>query len=128
MPRCRFVTPDVVRIALTDDDWIDVKRELTTGEQRQMFAAMRSGGTFDPGRVGIARQLAYIVAWSFIDPTGRPAPLDAATLDDLDTDSSRELREAIDAHEAAGEAAREAQKKTRRSGATPSAPILQSVG
>jgi hypothetical protein len=122
------VIPQIDRLPLTEDEWLDVKHELTTGEQRRMFAAMRTNGTVvDVSKVSPARALAYIVAWSLIDPAGRPLPLTADALDDLDTDTTREIREAIDAHEAAVEAEREAQKKTRTSGATVSDPTLQSV-
>jgi hypothetical protein len=119
--------PQIDRIPLTEDEWIEVKHELTTGEQRRMFAAMRTDGAFDGARVYLARALAYLVAWSLIDPAGRPLALTADALDDLDTDTTREIREAIDAHEAAVEADRAAQKKTRMSGATLSDPTLQSV-
>jgi hypothetical protein len=117
----------VDRITLTEDDWIDVKHELTTGEQRRMFAAMRTAGDFDPSRVSVARALAYIVAWSLVDQSGRPAPLTGDALDDLETETFRELRDAIDLHETTVEADRDAEKKTRSSGATPSDRTLQSV-
>jgi hypothetical protein len=133
MPRCRVVIPHVDRLALDEDDWIEVKHELNTGEQRRMFAAMRTRTDdgrieVDASRIHLSRALAYIVAWSLIDPAGRPLPLTADALDELQSETSRAIREAIDAHEAAVDAEIEAQKKTRLSGATRSDPTLQSVG
>ena len=130
--RCRFVEPAVVRLALTDGDWIEVKRDLTTGEQRTMFAAMRTRGgpgempVLDPAMVGSARLLAYVVAWSFRDKQDRPVPVSAGALDQLDTRTSLELREALDAHEAARERELDDEKKSLTT-STVSDPTLQSV-
>jgi hypothetical protein len=68
MARCRFVQPDVVRLPLSDGDFIDVKRELSAGEQRRMFAGMVLHGVvpgektlLDPERVGITKMVEYLV-------------------------------------------------------------------
>lgn len=103
--RCRFVQPDLVRVPLTDGDWIDVKKELTTGEQREMFGEMRR--QFAPGeepvvdgvQIGRARSAAYIIAWSFVDADGTPVPYSRAAYDALDTATSKEINQAINAHE-----------------------------
>jgi hypothetical protein len=127
MRRCRFVAPQTDRIDFTEDEWIDVKRELTTGETRAMYGQMYTEGAFDPRRVAIARILAYVVEWSLLDLSGRPAPLSLQAVDGLDNETFGELRVAIDAHEKQQEEAREAQKKTPSSGKTVSDPTLQSV-
>jgi membrane-bound lytic murein transglycosylase MltF len=119
MGRCRFVQPGIVRLSLTDDEWIDVKRELNAGEQRRVMAGyvkeMRSGeaATIDPERVGKTRLLEYIVGWSFTGFTGQPEPFDESALDCLDMDTYNELVDALDAHDAQISAAREARKKNR---------------
>jgi hypothetical protein len=119
MSRCRFVQPGIVRLTLTDDEWIDVKRELNAGEQRRVMAGyvktMESGErpTIDPERLGKTRLLEYIVAWSFKGFTGQPEPFDESALDCLDMDTYKELDEAIDAHEQQISDAREARKKNR---------------
>ena len=50
--RSRFVQPSVVRLALSNDDWLDVRRELTVGEQRKAMAktisTMRADGRIEP--------------------------------------------------------------------------------
>jgi hypothetical protein len=127
MRRCRFVSPETDRIDFTEDEWIEVKRELTTGETRAMYGQMYTDGAFDGRRVALARILAYVVEWSLLDLAGRPAPLSVQAIDGLDNDTFRELREAIDRHEKQQDDAREAQKKTPSSGATVSDPTLQSV-
>jgi membrane-bound lytic murein transglycosylase MltF len=125
MGRCRFVQPGIVRLALTEDEWIDVKRELNAGEQRRVMAGyvkeMRSGetATIDPERVGKTRLLEYIVGWSLTGFTGQPEPFDESALDCLDMDTYNELVDALDAHDAQISATREARKKNRV-GTTPS--------
>lgn len=103
-----FVRPDVVRIELSDHDWIDVKRELNAGEAQDVWADMVANGItpgeiakLDPHRVGWGRALAYIVAWSFTDGEGRPAPIVEASLRAMRKHKRDELTEAIDRHEVA---------------------------
>ena len=38
MSRNRFVKPETVRLPLSDEDWIDVKRSLTYGEAKRAAA------------------------------------------------------------------------------------------
>jgi hypothetical protein len=127
------VEPAIDRLPLSDGDWLDVKRDLTTGEQRAMFVDMRRrfapGETpmVDPMQVGIARLLAYVVGWSLTDKDNRPVPVSAGAIDQLHPDEFNEMREAIDAHERRQETARSEEKK-RRAIATTSDRVLQSVG
>ncbi len=126
---CRFVDPQISRLALSDGDWIEVKRDLTYGEQSAMFTAMLKGdtATLDPTKVTPARILAYVVAWSFRDREDRPVAVAAGALDSLFPDTVTELRDAIDAHEAARAREIEAEKKSR-STPTVSDPTSLSVG
>ena len=132
MPRCRFVEPVVTRLALTEGDWIEVKRDLNTGEQRAMFVAMRTRYApgempmVNPQMVTTARLLAYLVAWSFRDQNDKPVEVSAGAIDSLDTRTFNELRDALDAHEAARDRELDEQKKTL-STPTVSDPTLQSV-
>lgn len=131
MGRCRFVQPGIVRLSLTEDEWVDVKRELNAGEQRRVMAGyvreMRAGetATIDPERVGKTRLLEYIVGWSFQGFTGKPEPFDESALDGLDMDTYNEIATAIDAHEAQIAAARELRKKNP-AGATTSPATFES--
>jgi len=129
--RCRFVQPGIVRLPLSDDEWIDVKRELNAGEQRRVFAGMvrdmRAGErtTLDPELVGKTRLVEYIVAWSFVDFDGRPEPVGESAIDALDMDTYREIDDALDAHEQTISDARDARKK-KPGGATTSPAISAS--
>ena len=124
-----FVQPDIVRIALSDGQFLDVKRELNAGESRAVWADMVVGGVrpgelanYDPRKVGLTRILAYLVGWSAVDPDGRPVPVSEGALLALSTASFREVSNAIDAHEEQQERAAEAKKKTRDT-----APTLRAI-
>jgi hypothetical protein len=114
--RCRFVQPSVVRLPLSDGEYVDVKQELTAGEQRRIFSQlvkeMHAGEktVLDPEQVGKTKLLEYIVGWSFLGLDGQPAPVCESTIDCLDTDTYRELVDAVDAHELRSEQARAARK------------------
>src|SRR5262245_21399021 len=61
----RFVQPEIVRLSLSNGDFLDVKRELNAGEHRGVFADMVKGGVVKQGeipeldlrKVGITRAL-----------------------------------------------------------------------
>ena len=118
MPRCRFVQGDIVRLPLSEGDYVDVKKELTAGEMRRVFAkqlkpsALGEPTLLDPEQVGRAELSEYVLAWSFVDAQGKPVPVSDAAIDMLDVDSYRELQTALDAHKAQVER----EKKTIRSG------------
>lgn len=128
MGRNRFVQPESVRLSLSDGDWIEIKKRLNTGEVQAMYAQMRSSEErpgIDPGKVGIARVLAYLLDWS-LTQHGKPVVVEASALRGLDPDDFAEIRDAIDAHVAATEAALDAAKKLR-AGETPSSAISACV-
>lgn len=131
MGRNRFVRPDVVRLSLSDGDWIDVKKELNAGERRQVFADIvkehRMGETaqLDDEKLGFARMAQYIVDWSFADD-GKPVKFSAAALRNLDIGTYREIDTAISAHEAAADAEQESRKNAPDGGST-SSPTSPSV-
>ena len=116
MGRCRFVQPGRERLALSDGEWIEVKQELTAGEQRHAQAGyyldLRAGerARIDYERYGKTKILAYVVAWSFKGFDGTPEPFDESALDQVDMDTYQELEAAIDAHELQISARREARK------------------
>ena len=127
-----FVEPDVVRLELKRGLWIDVRRELTFGEQQAMFARMRiqmgpgEAPVLDTTRIGRARMEAYIVGWSFVNPQGKPVPITPAALDNLKTRDAREIRDALELHEMTVQAAQE-EEKNDPDGAPVSSPTSPSV-
>ena len=112
----RFVTPQTTRLEISLGDWIEVKRRLNTGEQQDLFAQMMPSIT--PGQpyalqsrhVLTAKVLAYLVDWS-LTRQSKAVPVSVDAVNNLDPDTFKEIREAIDAHETAVEAEIDAAKK-----------------
>lgn len=119
----RFVRPEVVRLQLSGGDFIDVKKELNTGESRRVFARMARDMTpgqnvqLDPQQVGMAKVVEYLIGWSFTDDNGKPVELPEspemkeAVISNLHIDDWNEIRQAIDAHEDRVDAQRAQEKK-----------------
>ena len=135
MGRCRFVQPDgnIVRLELSDGDFIDVKKVLGWGEQQDAFGdivkSMPLGSDdaqLDAGRIRIRKALTYIVAWSFCDAHGVPQPVNESTLRSVDDDTGLEITTALNAHEA--QMARRGAKKNVPSGVAASIGISTSAG
>lgn len=105
----RFVQPEVVRLDLSDGDWLDVRRELSTGEARRAMAktikTMRADGRIEPDleMLGRAEITAYIVDWSFVDGNDKRVPFTDAAMDNLTQDAYAEIETAVRAHIAAVE-------------------------
>lgn len=127
--------PESVRIDLPRGDWVLVKKRLTAGEMRRSFALMvrEESGSVDPLMVGVNKVLTYLVDWSVTDMHDRPLvirdqPPDRvlAILDALDHDCYQEVKDAVDAHEAAMTREREAEKKRIRDGGTRSSATSES--
>ena len=106
MGRSRVVVPDVVRVTVSDGDYIDLKRDLNAGEYFDLLTAMADRQKF-------AKILAYLVGWSFVGEDDRPIPYDLDdpanarrdTIGALDKATLRELITTIDTHETAQDAA-----------------------
>lgn len=119
----RFVRPDTRVLTISQGDTLTVKARLTAGESRQAYARMyrdNSSGqrVIDPLESGMALTLAYLLDWSLIDDQGqlvvireKPEGVLRGALDALDIDSFEEIKKAIEAHEEAMTAERDASKK-----------------
>lgn len=123
MGRSRVVVPDVVRVFVSDGDYVDLKRDLNAGEYFDLLTAMADRQKF-------AKILAYLVGWSFVGEDDRPIPYDLDdpanarrdTIGALDKPTLRELITTIDTHEAAQEQAL-AKKKAVTPPATAGVPV-----
>lgn len=130
--RVRFVTPEVVRLPLSDGDWIEVKKRLSVGEERQAFqqivGEIKSDGWRRPNleMVGIAEMIAYLVDWSFRDARDKPVKVTIDAIRQLDLATFRELETVLTAHVTAMDAA-EADTKNEQSGEPGSATTSPSV-
>lgn len=138
----RFVTPQPVRLPISDGDYIDIKKRLNHGETEEMYA--RWAPFVVPGEkahlnrreVRTAKVLMYLLGWSLTND-GTPVPMSPdvpeaarlATLNNLDPDSFDEIHTAIATHEVAMEAERAALKKTNggRPVADPIVPLPSGV-
>jgi len=121
--RSRFTRPDSTVLRLANGDTLTVKRRLTAGEQRAMFARMyhtvNGSMRVNTLQVATATCLAYLLDWNLTDDDGQlveirglpPEDL-AAVLDSLTPEDFKEISNAIDAHSTAMEDARDQEKKT----------------
>lgn len=110
-----FVKPETVKIALTDDEWIKIKKGLTVAEERRMQTAgfrnisNKEATDEDAESKGInvdvnwtdnalARARTYLVDWSLTDEEGKSVPLTYDAIKSLAADAFTEINEAIDKH------------------------------
>jgi hypothetical protein len=106
MGRNRIVSPDTIRLPLSDGDFLTVKKELNAGEYIDLLTAASAGSFF-------AKQLAYLVSWTLVGHNDAPIAFHLGlSLDErrdvlrsLDTATITEIVEAIKQHEAANELA-----------------------
>ena len=135
----RFLKPETHRLDLSHGDWLLVKKRLTAGEQRRLFARMVKTMVqgekieMNPVQAGMSKIVEYLLDWSLTDPEGKPVlirgktPEQLATvLDGLDLDSFNEIYEVIEAHEKAMADERE-QEKNASAGETASSATSASA-
>jgi len=120
----RFIRPETVTVTVSGGDTITLRRRLTAGEQRAMFAGMYAAGADGqlrtiPFAVGPAVVVAYLLDWTLQDDAGRRVPIAGlsagdlgAVLDGLDPAFFAELRAAVEGHVVTMDAERAAEKKT----------------
>ena len=114
MPRCPLVRPDVVRLPLSDGDFLDVKKRLNTGEWRAMVTSQYNAShdhvTLNLDQMGLSKVLAYVVGWSFVDFDQKPLAFNEQTIRGMDPDVFREVLDAVERHEEAQDTSRSAEK------------------
>jgi len=118
--RKRFVVPDIVRLTLSDGDWLEVKKTLTVGEERAAIATVIGRTNQDGSRtpnmdvLGMGEVAAYIVDWGgpgFTDAKDKPVAYSFDALKSIDPATYKEIDEAIDAHKAKAAAEADEAKK-----------------
>jgi len=118
----RFVRPETVTLPISDGDTIMIRRRLTNGERRAMFARMYKAGVtplqVDTLATGLAVVVAYLLDWTLTDDDGARVPIRGLTgdelavvVDGLDWDSFVEIKTAIETHVAAVDADLDLEKK-----------------
>lgn len=111
MGRNRFVTPEVVRLPISDGDWIEIKKRLNAGEAR----ALENAGLKPPIKVDgkiiqpidwaiydLVRAQIFLVNWSLCGPDGttmglkdRDGNVDINVLKGLDVPTFDEITKVI---------------------------------
>jgi hypothetical protein len=129
----RVVEPASLTLSISNGDWLRVRKRLNAGEHKRKVKRgvvhTADGPHVDTVEAGTATILAFLLDWSLTDLQGEPLliarqPPDVveAALDLIDPDSYVEILRAIEAHEIAMEAERDAQKKIRNGDRTSSPP------
>lgn len=108
MGRNRFNEPAVDRIPLSDGDWIEVKRDLDTGDAKKLEAAgmknpirMENGEIYTPidwEVYELHRAMIFLTDWSFCDSTAKPRKLSLDALRALKPPDFEEINTAIYSH------------------------------
>jgi hypothetical protein len=133
----RFAKPSTKTLDLPDGEWIEVREELSVGEQRKAYTAAVKGSTktedgtrteYDAQRLSFALVVAYLVSWSVRDAKGQPVDITTlekrrAAVEALDEESFNVIDAAIDSHVAGVTAA----KKTTSEAASSSSATSPSV-
>jgi hypothetical protein len=116
MARCPIVRPETVRVTLADGEWLELAKELTAGEYRDMVSAqfqdMTAGETpsLNLKQVGMSRILAYVKDWSFVDFKDGPLPITEEWIRKFDQGTFAELLGAVNKHDDDIDKATEARK------------------
>lgn len=102
----RFVAPETVRIDLDGGDWIEVKKELSVGEERQYRTAgfkrtnaLSKEIDVDWSAMALARVEAYLVGWSATDDKGKPVPVSARAIAGLSVEDFEAIDAAVQKHQ-----------------------------
>lgn len=129
---CPIVKPDSIKLSLSRDQFINVRRELNAGEYRVMISGQYKessngdGGNqrmvVDLDRLGLTRILAYGIEWSFVDFDGSPLDFNEFTVRSIDMAWFKEVLDAVDAHHAQSEKAVEERKN-----GTAGTPISEAI-
>lgn len=104
MGRNRFQPPDTVRLPLSDDDWIEVHKDLNAGLQKKLEAAGLKPPTVVDGKIvspvnwesyDFERAVIFLVDWSFRDKDDKPVKLTIDALRALTIEDFAEVNTAI---------------------------------
>lgn len=120
MGRIRVVEQKTRRVQISDGDWLEVKEDLNTGEQKRLEAAGIKPPIMLAGRIispidwevhDIERALIFLTAWSLRNLDDKPLALDMDGLRSIDPESFDEINKAILKHVADRAIEKNEQKK-----------------
>lgn len=110
MGRNRFAGRETVRIEISDGDWIEVKKQLTNGDQARLNSRMYgrvdvaavAGGAAAPGidieAMAIDLLEVWLTDWSFRDADDKPVALSRDAIMALDEETGEEVQGALAKH------------------------------
>lgn len=112
MSRNRFVTTDIVRLDLSEGDWVEVKAWLSYAEDERLRSAAimptqnaRGIANVDDQQIALdlprwrmARLELYLTDWSFRGADDRPVAVTASAIANLHPDTAAEIHEALDVY------------------------------
>jgi hypothetical protein len=102
--RDRFASGAAVKLALSDGDWILVRKELTYGQQRRLATAGLEGLPpslavdetqklrVDWAEMDFERLAVWIMEWSLVDGDGDPVPISREAIERLHPDTATEIQ------------------------------------
>lgn len=135
MSKNRFTSGEVERLDLSEGDWVEIVKDLNTGEQKKLEAAglkppiavSQPDGTFkivspiDWEVYEIDRAMIFLKAWSFRDKEDRPKPLTRDAVKALSPPDFEEVNQAIITYTIKRAAEKNAERVARE-GLTPKTP------
>lgn len=138
--RDRFAGGAPVRLALSDGDWVLIRRELSYGQQRRLTFAGLTGVpsalaeqgqgqrlTMDMATYHVERLATWVVDWSFVDGDGAPVVVSREAIEALHPDTAAEVDAALDAYLEAQAAKKAPPVPGESPGAPPSAATSSSA-
>lgn len=132
----RGARKDVDRLVLSDGDWVDVRLELSVGDEREYLSLSITGMSrdgemvkADPFLQQLGELAQRIIGWSFIGHDDAPLPYRAdadlrqriAWIGALDTDTRDEINAALKTRLEVGEAIKKSHGSTI--GIVPTSPL-----
>lgn len=121
--KSRFAKADLVRLELSDGDFIVIRSMLNVRQKKQVEAAgfqrmltatedqvkqKTVNVAVDMREYSFARTLAYVHSWSFVDENGAPVPFDRDALEALTSEAFEEIENRITKYLNEQEAAKKA--------------------
>jgi hypothetical protein len=109
MKRNRFVAPETCKLELSDGDWIEIKKQLSVGDDRRYRSAGLKRLTGAPGsnaasvdvdwaELALARVTTYLIDWSFTDANGKSINVSPQAIQELQPDDFEEIDAVIVKH------------------------------
>jgi len=106
MSRNRFVKPETVRLKLSEEEWVEIKKELNAGEARKQASLAvvphilegRVVDRVDWSQYELLRMELWVVDWHLHNAEGKVPKLSLDALRALDVTTFNEINDLISQH------------------------------